>query len=74
MQDNIPIKLTVESLKTRLDKYLAEHIHISRNKIQRDIEAGLIQVNGEVINVPKTRSAFQRCVNLPAALRSKKNL
>jgi len=40
----------VEQLKTRLDKYLAEQMaDVSRSQIQRDIEGGLVEVNGEVI-------------------------
>ena len=40
----------VEDLKTRLDKYLAENIkNISRSQIQRDIEAGLVLVNGKKV-------------------------
>jgi 23S rRNA pseudouridine1911/1915/1917 synthase len=47
-------KLIVENLKTRLDKYLAEHIkEVSRSRIQRDIEAGWVSVNGQVISSPK---------------------
>ncbi len=45
---------TVESLKTRLDKYLAENMKdISRSQIQRDIEAGNVEVNGEKVLVAK---------------------
>ncbi len=40
----------VEALKTRLDKYLAEQLpSISRSQIQRDIEGGLVEVNGQPI-------------------------
>ena len=40
----------VESLKTRLDKYLAGQLpQISRSQIQRDIEGGLVEVNGQPI-------------------------
>ena len=40
----------VEALKTRLDKYLAEQLtEVSRSQIQRDIEGGLVEVNGEII-------------------------
>ncbi len=40
----------VESLKTRLDKYLAQQLSaISRSQIQRDIEGGLVEVNGQPI-------------------------
>lgn len=43
-------ELVVETLKARLDKYLAEQLPaISRSKIQRDIEGGLVLVNGEPI-------------------------
>ncbi len=39
----------VEVLKTRLDKFLSEAIKdTSRSQIQRDIEAGLVMVNGKV--------------------------
>ncbi len=44
----------VEELKTRLDKFLAEQLpEISRSRIQRDIEAGQVKVNGEVVGVSK---------------------
>ncbi len=47
-------ELIVESLKTRLDKYLAEQIPaVSRSQIQRDIEGGLVEVNGEKITETK---------------------
>jgi RNA-binding protein YlmH len=47
-------KFTVEDLKTRLDKFLAEQISdLSRSKIQRAIELGLVTVNGEVITLSK---------------------
>jgi len=40
----------VEQLKTRLDKYLAEQLPaISRSQIQRDIEGGMVEVNGAII-------------------------
>jgi 23S rRNA pseudouridine1911/1915/1917 synthase len=40
-------KFTVEDLKTRLDKFLAEQFKgVSRSQIQRDIGAGLVLVNG----------------------------
>lgn len=47
-------KFIVDDLKTRLDKFLAEQFSdlsgqiISRAKIQRDIEEGLVKVNGAV--------------------------
>jgi len=40
------VELTVEDSKVRLDKYLAAHSTESRGKVQRDIEAGLVNVNG----------------------------
>jgi 23S rRNA pseudouridine1911/1915/1917 synthase len=52
----------VEELKTRLDKYLAKQLRrsgrselpeISRSQIQRDIEAGAAEVNGEIISESK---------------------
>jgi 23S rRNA pseudouridine1911/1915/1917 synthase len=44
---------TVNELKTRLDKFLAEQIpELSRSKIQRAIELGLATVNKEVIIQP----------------------
>ncbi|HEX3095573.1 MAG TPA: RluA family pseudouridine synthase [Patescibacteria group bacterium] len=52
-------KFTVEELKTRLDKFLAEQFSdlagkvVSRGKIQADIELGAVKVNGEVTNSPK---------------------
>lgn len=45
---------TVHDLKIRLDKFLAEQVLelsgkiVSRGKIQRDIEAGLVKVNDEI--------------------------
>jgi 23S rRNA pseudouridine1911/1915/1917 synthase len=40
----------VEELKTRLDKYLAKNLpEVSRSQIQRDIEGGLVEVNGKVM-------------------------
>jgi 23S rRNA pseudouridine1911/1915/1917 synthase len=40
----------VEELKTRLDKYLAKQLpEISRSSIQRDIEGGQAEVNGQPI-------------------------
>lgn len=53
------IQFIVDTLKTRLDKYLAEQFSdstngvISRSKIQRDIESGLVTVNGQVIDSTK---------------------
>ncbi len=45
---------TVELLKTRLDKFLAEILpDVSRSKIQRNIEAGQVTVNGEKILISK---------------------
>jgi 23S rRNA pseudouridine1911/1915/1917 synthase len=44
----------VDMLKTRLDKYLANELkEVSRSRIQRDIEAGLVLVNGEMVVSPK---------------------
>ena len=44
----------VENLKTRLDKFLAEMLaEISRSQIQRDIESGQVEVNGELISESK---------------------
>ncbi len=44
----------MQELKTRLDKYLAQELKdISRSQIQRDIEAGLVLVNGVVVKVTK---------------------
>ncbi len=46
-------KFTVKDLKTRLDKFLAEEFSdLSRSKIQRAIELGLVTVNGEVVTAP----------------------
>lgn len=48
------MKITVTVLKTRLDKYLAEQMtDRSRSQIQRDIEAGWVKVNGEVVSITK---------------------
>jgi len=42
----------VETLKTRLDKYISEQLpKISRSQIQRDIEGGSVEVNGGVITI-----------------------
>jgi 23S rRNA pseudouridine1911/1915/1917 synthase len=44
----------VEELKTRLDKYLAKQLpEISRSSIQRDIEGGQAEVNGQPITESK---------------------
>lgn len=44
----------VEELKTRLDKYLAQQLPaVSRSQIQRDIEGGLVEVNGQIISESK---------------------
>ena len=46
--------LIVNSLKTRLDKYLAENLtNISRSQIQRDIEAGKVFINSKKVLVTK---------------------
>lgn len=43
-------EFVVDQLKTRLDKFLAEQLtQISRSQIQRDIEAGVVLVNGKEI-------------------------
>jgi 23S rRNA pseudouridine1911/1915/1917 synthase len=43
------MNFTVEKLKTRLDKFLSEVLkEVSRSQVQRDIEAGLVMVNGKV--------------------------
>jgi 23S rRNA pseudouridine1911/1915/1917 synthase len=44
---------TVENLKMRLDKFLAEASGISRSKLQLAIEAGEVLVNGEKVLVGK---------------------
>lgn len=52
-------KFTVDELKTRLDKFLAERVSdfpelkLSRSKIQKDIEAGQVTVNNELQTSPK---------------------
>jgi 23S rRNA pseudouridine1911/1915/1917 synthase len=44
------MNLVVEQLKTRLDKFLSEVVKdVSRSQIQRDIENGLVMVNGEKV-------------------------
>jgi len=49
-----PQDTIVKDLKTRLDKALASaQAEISRSQIQRDIEAGLVSVNAEIITSPK---------------------
>jgi 23S rRNA pseudouridine1911/1915/1917 synthase len=46
-------KFIVEQLKIRLDKFLAEKLpEISRSRIQRDIEDGLVTVDGKVDTLP----------------------
>lgn len=48
------MRLTVNALKTRLDKYLAAQIpSLSRSQIQREIEAGRVWVNGEIVKKSK---------------------
>lgn len=48
-------KFTVESLKVRLDKFLAENMDdISRGIIQKHIEDGLVSVNGEEVKSPSS--------------------
>jgi 23S rRNA pseudouridine1911/1915/1917 synthase len=47
-------EFTVEELKIRIDRYLATQLpEISRSQIQRDIESGLVKVNGEPISESK---------------------
>jgi 23S rRNA pseudouridine1911/1915/1917 synthase len=47
-------KISVKAFKIRLDKYLAEQLpEISRSQIQRDIEDGLVYVNGEKVQESK---------------------
>jgi 23S rRNA pseudouridine1911/1915/1917 synthase len=44
----------VEELKTRLDKFLVSQLpQVSRSQIQRDIESGLVEINGEKVMVSK---------------------
>lgn len=51
---NKKYNFTVDALKTRLDKYLAEQLPaISRAHIQKDIEAGKVLVNGKLVVVTK---------------------
>ena len=43
-------QFVVEDLKTRIDRYLANQLPgVSRSQIQKDIEAGLVLVNGEKV-------------------------
>lgn len=42
------MKFLVDVNKTRLDKFLAEASKLSRSKVQKDIEKGLVFVNGKV--------------------------
>ncbi len=74
-------KLKVEELKTRLDKYLAHALPaVSRSQIQRDIEAGRVEVNGRKVleakfvvrlndrleyNEPAADNGELRPINLP---------
>ncbi len=47
-------QFTVDQLKTRLDKFLAENCEgLSRSRIQHDIENGLVKVNDQVQSVSK---------------------
>lgn len=49
------MKLVVGQNKLRLDRFLAEKIkEASRSRIQKDIESGLVRVNGEVAAESKT--------------------
>lgn len=50
----LSLKFTVDQLKTRLDKFLAESISgSSRSQLQRDIESGCVKVNGQLEQSPK---------------------
>src|SRR5438105_3149999 len=41
-------KFVVDQLKLRLDRFLAEQVtEVSRSRIQKDIAAGLVSVNGQ---------------------------
>ncbi len=45
---------TVEELKTRLDKFIVgQSSDLSRSQIQRDIEGGQVEVNGQVVTESK---------------------
>lgn len=51
---NFGKSFVVGVLKTRLDKFLSETVKdISRSQIQRDIEAGLVMVNGKEVRESK---------------------
>ena len=50
------ITLEIEEPQTRLDRYLAEHLQLSRSRIAALIQRGLVLVNGEPIR--KSRSAL----------------
>lgn len=53
MPDNLK-NFVVEDLKMRLDRYLANQLpEISRSQIQRDIEGGMVEVNGELVTESK---------------------
>jgi 23S rRNA pseudouridine1911/1915/1917 synthase len=68
----------VTALKTRLDKFLAESMpDVSRSQLQRDIEAGCVQVNKEVVDSPKfvvRRDDSVVFKKLPAVARPKKSV
>ena len=60
MSDSKKLKLTVppELKKTRLDAFLAESCpEDSRSRYQKLIKDGLVRINGEVCNVPRTKVA-----------------
>jgi 23S rRNA pseudouridine1911/1915/1917 synthase len=69
---------TVETLKTRLDKFLAESMpEVSRSQLQRDIEAGAVKVNGEVVESPKFVVRLDDKIvykKLPEVVRPKKSV
>jgi 23S rRNA pseudouridine1911/1915/1917 synthase len=49
------MRLIVETLKSRLDKFLAEQVpQTSRSQLQREIESSRVRVNGETVIEPKT--------------------
>ena len=64
------IKLSVEELPDRLDRYLADHVtDLSRSRLQKLIEQGYVQVNGQVCTSKKleVKIGDRIQIDIPAA-------